>query len=112
ENPGAWLGAVMGEAALAGRYQLTLVLPPGLRSLGYWVEQLVAESTGKEGRGILPIEGEPLGTPEVYSEHRLFVALGEHDGLDALEAAGHPVVRVMPEADLYALGGEFFRWEF
>jgi len=112
ENPGAWLGAVMGEAALTGRYQLTLVLPPGLRSLGYWVEQLVAESTGKEGLGILPIEGEPLGTPEVYSEHRLFVTLGEHDGIDALEAAGHPVVRITPEQDLYALGGEFFRWEF
>ena len=112
ENPGAWLGAVMGEAALAGRYQLTLVLPPGLRSLGYWIEQLVAESTGKEGLGILPVEGEPLGTPGVYSGHRLFVALGEHDGLDALEAAGHPVVRLVPQADVYALGGEFFRWEF
>ena len=112
ENPGAWLGAVLGEAALAGRYQLTLVLPPGLRSLGYWIEQLVAESTGKEGLGILPVEGEPLGTPGVYSGHRLFVALGEHDGLDALEAAGHPAVRLPFEGDPYALGGEFFRWEF
>ncbi len=112
DNPGAWLGAVLGEAALAGRYQLTLVLPPGTRSLGYWIEQLVAESTGKEDLGILPVEGEPLGTPGVYSEHRLFVALGEHEELDALAAAGHPVVRLAMEDNPHALGTEFFRWEF
>jgi len=110
-NPGAWLGAVMGEAALAGRDKLTLVLPPALAALGCWIEQLVAESTGKEGRGILPVEGEPLGAPGVYGGDRLFVAVGDAPGLDALERAGHPVVR-LPAVDPYQLGAEFFRWEF
>ena len=111
ENPGAWLGAVMGEAALAGRDKLTLVLPATLSTLGYWVEQLVAESTGKEGRGIVPIEGEALGDPMVYGSDRLFVAIGDNPGLAAFEAAGHPVVR-LPYTDPYQLGAEFFRWEF
>ena len=111
DNPGAWLGAVLGEAALAGRDQLTFLLPQGMRTLGYWLEQLIAESTGKQGKGILPVEGEPLGSPAVYGDRRLFVAIGEHDGLDALAAAGHPVVR-LPYDDPYQLGAEFFRWEF
>ena len=110
-NPGAWLGALLGEAAKAGRDKLTLVLPEAIASFGTWVEQLIAESTGKEGRGILPVEGEPLGPPEVYGEDRLFVAIGDHAGLDALEAAGHPVVR-LPYREPYQLGAEFFRWEF
>jgi hypothetical protein len=111
ENPGAWLGAVLGEGALAGRDKATLVLPEGISTLGYWIEQLIAESTGKEGKGILPVEGELLGPPELYSQDRLFVAIGEHEGLSALEMAGHPVVRLQYEGPLQ-LGTEFFRWEF
>jgi hypothetical protein len=110
-NPGAWLGAVIGEAALAGRDKLTLVLPPECAGLGPWIEQLIAESTGKEGRGIVPVEGAPLGPPEVYGTDRLFVALGDHPGLDVLERAGHPVIR-LPYAGVEQVGGEFFRWEF
>lgn len=110
-NPGAWLGAVMGEAALAGRDKLTLLLPPQWATLGGWIEQLVAESTGKEGRGIVPIDGEPLGPPGAYGNDRLFVAIGEHAGLDTLAAAGHPVVR-LPYDGAMSLGAEFFRWEF
>ncbi len=111
ENPGAWLGAVMGEGARAGRDKLTLVLPREVAALGYWIEQLIAESTGKEGKGIVPVEGEPLGGPEVYGPDRLFVALGEHDGLPELERAGHPVARLR-YSDPLQLGAEFFRWEF
>ena len=110
ENPGALLGAVLGEAALAGRDKLTLVLPDELRELGVWIEQMVAESLGKEGKGVVPIEGEPLAGPETYGEDRLFVALGEHEGLDALEAAGQPVVR-LPYSDAAQLPAEFARWE-
>ncbi len=114
DNPGAWLGAVLGEAAAAGRDKLTLVLPEELASLGTWIEQLVAESTGKQGQGILPVEGEPLGPPERYGDDRLFVVIGEpNDGaaLDALALAGHPVVR-LPYDGPEQLGAEFFRWEF
>ena len=110
ENPGALLGAVLGEAVLAGRDKLTLVLPDELRELGVWIEQMVAESLGKEGTGVVPIEGEPLAGPEVYGDDRLFVALGEHEGLDAIEAAGHPVVR-LPYSDAAQLPAEFARWE-
>lgn len=115
ENPGAWLGAVLGEGALHGRDQVTFVLPPAVDTLGYWVEQLIAESTGKQGKGIVPIEGEPLGALEVYGDRRLFVALGaapeDAPGLEALAAAGHPVVR-LPFEGVYQLGAEFYRWEF
>jgi hypothetical protein len=111
ENPGAWLGAVLGEAALAGRDKATLVLPDEISTLGYWIEQLIAESTGKEGKGILPVEGEPLGPPELYGQDRLFVAIGEREGLSDLETAGHPVVRLPYDGPLQ-LGAEFFRWEF
>jgi transaldolase/glucose-6-phosphate isomerase len=111
DNPGAWLGAVLGEGALAGRDKVTLVLPDSFATLGYWIEQLVAESMGKEGRGILPVEGEALGAPSVYGDDRLFVALGDHPELAALEMAGHPVVRLAC-GDAYQLGPEFFRWEF
>ncbi len=110
-NPGAWLGAVLGEAALAGRDKLTLVLPPRFAALGYWIEQLIAESTGKEGRGIVPVEGEPLAGPGVYRNDRLFVVMGENADGDALERAGEPVIR-LPVAEPYQLGAEFFRWEF
>jgi transaldolase / glucose-6-phosphate isomerase len=110
QSPGATLGAVMGEAAKAGMDKLSLVLPQEIASFGNWVEQLVAESTGKEGKGIVPVVGEPLAGPDVYGNDRVFVATGEHDGLDALENVGHPVVRLAYE-DRAQIGGEFFRWE-
>lgn len=110
-NPGAWLGAAIGEAALHGRDKLTLVLPAEVESLGHWIEQLVAESTGKHGKGIVPIEAEELGPPGVYGTDRLFVALSEDPALVPLEAAGHPVLRI-PHETVTALGAEFWRWEF
>jgi len=115
-NNGVRMGAVFGTMARKGRDKLTLALSPALRSLGAWIEQLVAESTGKEGKGILPIDGEPLGPPEAYGDDRLFVALrmreegGEDPALEALRRAGHPVL-VRTLADPYELGAEFLRWE-
>jgi hypothetical protein len=109
-NRGAWLGAVLGEAALAGRDKLTLVLPDEIGALGDWIEQLIAESTGKQGKGIVPIAGEPLGPPAVYGNDRIFVCLGDREELSALEDAGHPVVRLHYQGK-DSLGGEFFRWE-
>lgn len=112
------LGVIMGECANAGRDKLTLVIDPSLATLGLWIEQLIAESTGKEGKGILPVNGESLGAPEVYGDDRLFVSvsLGAIDGetktkLDALAAAGHPIVYRQVE-NFYDLGAEFFAWEF
>ena len=110
QSPGATLGAVMGECALAGRDKLTILLPPEIASFGSWVEQLIAESTGKEDRGVVPVVGEPLGAPDVYGDDRVFVAIGEHEGVDALENLGHPIVRLEYE-DREQIGGEFFRWE-
>jgi hypothetical protein len=110
QSPGATLGAVTGEAAKAGMDKLTLVLPEEIASFGNWVEQLIAESTGKEGKGVVPVVGEPLAGPDVYGNDRVFVAIGEHDGLDALENIGHPVTRLAYE-DREQIGGEFFRWE-
>lgn len=110
ESPGAWLGAVMGEAALAGRDKLTFVLPASVAAFGDWVEQLIAESTGKEGKGIVPVAGEDLGPPDVYGPDRLFVSFGDHPGLPALRSAGHPVV-VIPFSGPDQLGAELFRWE-
>ncbi len=117
DNPGARLGAIMGECAKAGRDKLTIIADPKIASFGLWVEQLLAESTGKEGKGIVPVAGESLGPPSVYSDDRLFVSIsvGKLDSetemkLKALEAAGHPVVyRTL--TDLYDLGEEFFLWE-
>jgi transaldolase / glucose-6-phosphate isomerase len=119
DNPAAWLGAALGEAALAGRDKTTFVLSPGISSFGLWLEQLIAESTGKEGTGILPVADEPLGPPPVYGDDRLFVSMalsGKTDPttdsrLAELENAGHPVVHLRLE-DHYDLGQEFFRWEF
>lgn len=116
QNPGAWLGAIMGELAAAGRDKLTLVVSPPLFRFGSWVEQLIAESTGKEGKGILPVIGEQVLVPEAYREDRLFVYLRlEGDRtydkkIEALESTGHPVVRIAID-EPYDLGGEIFRWE-
>ena len=117
DNPAARLGAIIGECARAGRDKLTIVADPRVASFGLWVEQLVAESTGKEGAGVIPVAGEPLGGPSAYGDDRLFVsiAVGRPDSeteskLKALEAAGHPVVyRTLNDA--YDLGEEFFLWE-
>lgn len=111
ENPAARLGAFLAEAALAGRDKLTLVLPPELASHGDWIEQLIAESTGKEGKGIIPIVGESLGPSAVYGDDRVFVASGNSEGLAPLQAAGQPVYR-FPSADRDDLGGAMFLWEF
>jgi hypothetical protein len=112
ENPGLRLGAIMAAAARAGRDKLTLALPDEVASFGLWVEQLVAESTGKEGTGILPVVDEPLGPPDVYGDDRLFVALGPgfRDELDALAEAGHPVVE-LAYTDRFDIGAEVLRWE-
>jgi glucose-6-phosphate isomerase len=116
ENLGARLGAILGELAKAGRDKATFVLSPAIASFGDWVEQLIAESTGKERKGIVPVVREPLGPPEVYGADRLFVHLrlpGDetHDAaLAALEAASHPVVRLNLQ-DRYDLGRQFFLWE-
>jgi len=108
--PGATLGAMMGESAMVGRDKLTLALPEEIASLGGWVEQLIAESTGKEGVGIVPVVREPLGPPDAYGRDRVFVAIGEHEALDELERVGHPVARLRYDG-LEQIGGEFFRWE-
>src|SRR6185369_14733853 len=110
------LGITMGDNAAAGRDKLTLVIDRSLESLGLWIEQLIAESTGKEGTGILPVNGEPLGPPDVYGNDRLFVSISlgrvsENTQLEALAAAGHPIV-YRELNDLYDLGAEFFTWEF
>jgi transaldolase/glucose-6-phosphate isomerase len=116
DNSSAKLGAVMGELALAGRDKLTLVLSPPIKYFGAWAEQLIAESTGKEGKGILPVDGEELGAPEAYVNDRLFIYLRRegdttHDAkVEALRQAGHPVVQ-LNWRDLGDLGAEFFRWE-
>jgi transaldolase/glucose-6-phosphate isomerase len=116
DNLALQLGAIMGELAMAGRDKLTFVASPPISSFGDWVEQLIAESTGKEGRGILPVVDEPVGPPDVYGDDRLFVYLrfegdDTHDAaIQALEDAGYPVVRVHLR-DLYDLGGQFFIWE-
>ena len=124
DNPGVFLGVALGELWKLGRDKLTFITSPSLASFGYWVEQLIAESTGKEGRGILPVEGEPLQIPnfknkmsKVFGDDRAFVHLrleGE-DAQDrkvaALEAAGYPVIHVEVKQKIN-LAQEFFRWEF
>ncbi len=118
KNPGVTLGSILGLAARHGRDKVTLVTSPRISRLGAWLEQLLAESTGKNGKGLIPVDRERLGPPEVYGRDRLFVYLKlESDPdegcaavLDKLEKAGHPVVRITV-GDLYDLGQEFFRWE-
>ena len=119
DNPGAWLGAIIGTLASQRRDKLTLVTSPSITSVGLWVEQLIAESTGKERKGVIPIEGEPLLAPESYGDDRLFVYMrlagDDNASIDAsigrIESNGQPVVR-LDMRDKYDLGGEFFRWEF
>jgi transaldolase / glucose-6-phosphate isomerase len=118
ENPGIVLGAILGAAAKMGRDKLTVIASPGIAGVGAWLEQLLAESTGKLGRGIVPLDGEPIGAPAVYGSDRLFAYLRLSTDQDsereqtvaALEAAGQPVVRITV-SDKLQLGQEFFRWE-
>src|SRR5687767_13839332 len=116
ENAGLILGAFIGAAVREKRDKLTVALSPRLASLGLWIEQLVAESTGKHGKGALPIVDEPLGRPDEYGTDRAFVAIStetdapDADRLAALQHAGHPVLRLSTRTD--GLGAEFFRWEF
>ena len=116
ENPGAWLGSILGELAKVGRNKVTLITSPRIASFGDWVEQLIAESTGKEGKGLVPVIGEPVGPPEVYGNDRLFVYLRlegdvEYDhAVTRLEETGQPVVRLQLQ-DIYELGRQFFVWE-
>jgi transaldolase / glucose-6-phosphate isomerase len=117
DNPAVRLGAALGVLANAGRDKLTLTTDPQVASLGLWIEQLVAESTGKEGKGIVPVAGEPLAGPEVYGNDRVFMHIGvgaieaeTEQRLQALETAGHPVIRRVL-TDALDLGEEFYVWE-
>ncbi|HZN05193.1 MAG TPA: hypothetical protein VFB65_00340 [Pyrinomonadaceae bacterium] len=117
-NDALKLGTILGECANAGRDKLTLLLDPKIETLGLWIEQLIAESTGKEGKGILPVAGEPLGQPSSYDDDRVFVAVTVGDvaddtklQLDRLAGAGHPIIQ-RTLTDTYDLGAEFFVWEF
>jgi transaldolase/glucose-6-phosphate isomerase len=118
ENSGAVLGIILGVAANAGRDKVTIITSPGISDLGAWLEQLLAESTGKVGKGIIPVDRENLAAPETYSSDRVFVYVRLESGIDAdqeakvaaIEKGGLPVVRITM-ADTYDLGAEFFRWE-
>jgi transaldolase / glucose-6-phosphate isomerase len=118
DNPGLVLGAILGSLALAGRDKVTIIASPRIHDLGAWLEQLIAESTGKIGKGLIPVDREPLGAPSVYGSDRVFVYERLENAPDpqqdtavaALESAGHPVVR-LSVPDIYHLGAEFFRWE-
>ena len=121
-NPGVSLGLAMGTLARAGRDKLTFLPDPEISSFGAWAEQLIAESTGKHGVGIVPIDGEPVADPTTYGDDRVFVRLALADGADAgaharldaladaLEAGGHPIIRI-GLADPIDIGAEFVRWE-
>jgi transaldolase/glucose-6-phosphate isomerase len=117
-NPGVILGAILGVAANHGRDKITFITSPGISDLGAWLEQLIAESTGKIGKGIIPVDREKLGKPAMYGNDRVFAYLrlaskpnkAQDAAVAALEKAGHPVVRIsLP--NIYALGQEMFRWE-
>ncbi|MBV8848444.1 MAG: bifunctional transaldolase/phosoglucose isomerase [Methylobacteriaceae bacterium] len=118
DNPGVVLGTAFGIAARAGRDKVTIIPSPKLADFGAWAEQLIAESTGKNGKALIPVDDEPLGTPEAYSNDRVFVHLtltGDRDlaqdsSIEALENAGHPVLRIEVKSPDH-LGQEFFRWE-
>ena len=118
DNPGVTLGAVLGGVARAGRDKVTFITSPAVSDLGAWLEQLIAESTGKENKGLIPVDDEPLGGVDVYDNDRVFIYIRYADGavleqdtiVDALQSAGHPVVRI-DCTNLMHLGQEFFRWE-
>jgi len=118
DNPGVVLGTILGVSAKAGRDKVTILASPRIADLGTWLEQLIAESTGKDGKGIIPVDHEPLGSPEVYGTDRVFVYVrfapapdaAQEASIVALERAGQPVVQITVN-DLYDLGQEFFRWE-
>ena len=118
QNPAVALGAILGTLAVAGRDKVTLIASPGISSIGAWLEQLIAESTGKHGKGMIPVDSEEVGPPGVYGGDRLFVYLrldssadpSQDAAVDALERDAHPVVRIRV-ADIYDIGQEFFRWE-
>src|SRR3954468_11390033 len=118
DNPGAALGMILGTAAVNGRDKVTIITSPGISDLGAWLEQLIAESTGKIGKGIIPVDREHLSSPEAYGHDRVFAYIRLENGIDseqeakvaAIERTGQPVVRItMP--DIYDLGAEYFRWE-
>ncbi len=118
DNPGVTLGVILGISAKHGHDKVTLIASPGIHDAGAWLEQLLAESTGKDGKGLIPVDREPLLGPEVYGNDRVFAYLRLENGADAaqdaavnaIEKAGHPVVRVAVK-DTYDIGQEFFRWE-
>jgi len=118
ENPGVVLGTILGLAATHGRDKLTIIASPGIYDLGAWLEQLIAESTGKAGKGIIPVDRERIARPSVYGNDRVFAYLrlaskpnkSQDAAVMALEKAGHPVVSISVD-DVYDLGQEFFRWE-
>lgn len=118
ENPGVVLGTILGEAANQGRDKLTLIASPGIADIGAWLEQLLAESTGKDNRGIIPVDQEPLGDAGVYGRDRIFAYIRLEAAPDPLQdqamailmASGQPVIQIRV-TDAYQLGQEFFRWE-
>jgi hypothetical protein len=118
DNPGVVLGVVLGVLAGRGRDKITIIASPGIADVGAWLEQLLAESTGKSGKGLIPVDGEPLGAPSVYGDDRVFVYVrlesmpdpAQDRAVDAVERAGHPVVRISVD-EPYNIGEEFFRWE-
>ncbi len=117
-NPGVILGALLGVAHNQGRDKITIIASPGIHDLGAWLEQLLAESTGKSGKGLVPVDREPTASPETYGDDRVFVYLrldadadAEPDvAMEAIKDAGQPIVRIAVD-DVYNLGQEFFRWE-
>jgi transaldolase/glucose-6-phosphate isomerase len=119
QNPGVQLGTILGQGCLHGRNKVTIAASPGIADLGAWLEQLIAESTGKIGRGLVPIDGEALGAPEIYGTDRLFAYLRLDDAPDAqqdaaiaaLEKAGQPVIRASLNGHM-EIAQQFFLWEF
>jgi transaldolase/glucose-6-phosphate isomerase len=118
QNPGVVLGAILGTLHNRGRDKVTIFTSPGMSDLGAWLEQLIAESTGKEGKGLIPVDRERIASPNVYGSDRIFAYLRlgtapdakQDAAVDALEKAGQPVIRIAVP-DVYELGQEFFRWE-
>ena len=119
DNPGAMLGVILGVCGINGKDKVTLIASPGIHALGAWLEQLLAESTGKIGKGLIPVDQEPLGAPDVYGDDRIFAYIRLKDAPDAeqdraveaIEKAGHVVVRIHLENKEH-LAAELFRWEF